>query len=291
MSENGKGFFDTDTDVSDGRYFLAYCVDRDYEEEEIASGSAKKLMAFDGSGYIMMCSFVSRELRMEAIRGLYDAEVLSWPVPNELAYMQARCCGSQGKTYIDEGIDEETVLGMIRNYDELEQFWRLEGQWVVKNEGSLGNVSALSGSGERFVEKISGAVDGICDFWVKGTSDGSIEVEDIDLWQRTSRRSNYEEMVRQKNMESIVGKALLQVKGKDVGEMDGDWIVVFFDKCRIVSDDEMQYLWSCVLAKEASKPGTYSKRDLCGFADMDEVEFRQSLNFCTDFRTGDIDDE
>ena len=32
--------------------------------------------------------------------------------------------------------------------------------------------------------------------------------------------------------------------------MDNDWTVNFFDKSRIVSDDEMQNLWSRVLAGE-----------------------------------------
>jgi Protein of unknown function (DUF2806) len=42
--------------------------------------------------------------------------------------------------------------------------------------------------------------------------------------------------------------------------VNDDWITNFFDKCRIVSDEEMQQIWAKVLAVEANKPGTYSKR-------------------------------
>ena len=34
--------------------------------------------------------------------------------------------------------------------------------------------------------------------------------------------------------------------------MEEDWIANFFDKCRIVSDSEMQSLWARVLAGEAN---------------------------------------
>ena len=122
------------------RYFMAYCVDRDYDVSELESGTAQKLMSFDGSGYVCLCSFVSRELRQEAIVELYDVGVLAWPVPAGLAYFQARCCGCEGKMYLDRGFSEEMVLGQVRNYDDVKQFWCLEGQWVVSGSGvdSLG---------------------------------------------------------------------------------------------------------------------------------------------------------
>jgi Protein of unknown function (DUF2806) len=44
--------------------------------------------------------------------------------------------------------------------------------------------------------------------------------------------------------------------------MEDDWIANFFEKCRIVSDADMQILWSKVLAGEANEPGSYSKRTL-----------------------------
>jgi len=53
--------------------------------------------------------------------------------------------------------------------------------------------------------------------------------------------------------------------------MEDDWIANFFDKSRIVSDDEMQGLWSRVLAGEANDPHTYSKRTVNFLSDLDKV--------------------
>jgi hypothetical protein len=38
-------------------------------------------------------------------------------------------------------------------------------------------------------------------------------------------------------------------------KLEDDWITNFFDKCRLISDEEMQTLWSKVLAGEANAPG------------------------------------
>ena len=62
--------------------------------------------------------------------------------------------------------------------------------------------------------------------------------------------------------------------------MDNDWTVNFFDKSRIVSDDEMQNLWSRVLAGEASAPGTYSKRTVNFLSDLDKTEANLFTQFC-----------
>ena len=61
--------------------------------------------------------------------------------------------------------------------------------------------------------------------------------------------------------------------------MGNDWITNFFDKCRIVSDEEMQSLWAKVLAGEANSPGTYSKRtvNLLGSLDKTDAELFTSL--------------
>ena len=61
-------------------------------------------------------------------------------------------------------------------------------------------------------------------------------------------------------MEDITAKAVPQLNKNEKPEsMENDWIVNFFDKSRIVSDNEMQQLWSRILAGEANAHGTYSK--------------------------------
>ena len=68
-----------------------------------------------------------------------------------------------------------------------------------------------------------------------------------------------EEMTKQLNMESITEKAILHLNDDaNPDAMENDWITNFFDKCRTVSDDDMQELWARILAGEANNPGAFS---------------------------------
>ncbi len=62
--------------------------------------------------------------------------------------------------------------------------------------------------------------------------------------------------------------------------MENDWLVNFFDKSRIVSNNEMQELWSRVLAGEANLPGTYSKRTVNFLSDLDKSEADLFTKLC-----------
>ena len=81
-------------------------------------------------------------------------------------------------------------------------------------------------------------------------------------------------------MEEITKKSLshLDMNSKP-DNMEDDWITNFFDKSRIVSDEQMQSIWAQVLAGEANSPGSYSKRtvNLLGDLDKRDAEVFQSL--------------
>ncbi len=62
--------------------------------------------------------------------------------------------------------------------------------------------------------------------------------------------------------------------------IEDDWLVNFFDKSRIVSDNEMQDLWARVLAGEANVPGTYSKRTVNSLSDLDKAEAQLFVKLC-----------
>ena len=107
------------------------------------------------------------------------------------------------------------------------------------------------------------------------------EIEITDLQKRAARRRMKEEMKYQQNMESITAKSLPQLnENADASQMDDDWIANFFDKCRIVSDDEMQTLWWRILAGEANTPGSYSKRTVNCLSEMDKTEAEMFRNLC-----------
>ena len=107
------------------------------------------------------------------------------------------------------------------------------------------------------------------------------ETEITDLHRRAVRRWIEEEAQRQKNMEDITAKALPQLDEEAAPDsVENDWIVNFFDKSRIVSDNEMQDLWSRVLAGEANTPGTYSKRTVNFLSDLDKADAELFAKLC-----------
>ena len=99
------------------------------------------------------------------------------------------------------------------------------------------------------------------------------EIEMTDLHRRAEQRRIEEEAKHQKNMEDITAKAAPHLnEDASPDAMDDDWVANLFDKCRIVSDDEMQSLWARVLAGEANTPGTYSKRTVNLLSDFDRSD-------------------
>ena len=111
------------------------------------------------------------------------------------------------------------------------------------------------------------------------------EIQITDLKQRVMHRRTEEDARHQQNIENIVGKAIRQLNDDaksdtNPADMDDDWIANFFDKCRIVSDGDMQTLWSKVLAGEAGEPGTYSKRTVNFLSEMDKNEAALFTKLC-----------
>ena len=107
------------------------------------------------------------------------------------------------------------------------------------------------------------------------------KIEITDLHQRAAHRLIQEEAKRQENMEDIIDKAMPHLNEEAKPDaMEDDWIANFFDKCRIVSDTEMQSLWARVLAGEANAPGTYSKRTVNLLSDLDKSDAELFTQFC-----------
>ncbi len=107
------------------------------------------------------------------------------------------------------------------------------------------------------------------------------EIEITDLHRRAEQRRIEEEAKHQKNMEDITAKAAPHLnKDANPDAIEDDWIANFFDRCRIVSDGEMQSLWSRVLAGEANTPGTYSKRTVNFVSELDKSDAELFTTLC-----------
>ena len=131
------------------------------------------------------------------------------------------------------------------------------------SDNSLVNLGELSKPFTVLIEKISHAVgtlyepvkiEKVAKAEAKAAKiKAQSEIEVTDLQRRAEQRRFEEEERNQKNMEDITAKAGPHLNQDANPEaMDDDWIANFFDKCRIVSNSEMQSLWSQVLAGEAN---------------------------------------
>ena len=130
------------------------------------------------------------------------------------------------------------------------------------------------------IEKVSAAVGGIAKPYQivrvakaeakAGRIRAESEIELADLRFRAASRFVEEETRKQENMESIVRRALPRLTADAEPEsMEDDWITNFFEKSRIVSDEEMQELWSRVLAGEANNSGSFSRKTINILHDVD----------------------
>jgi len=137
--------------------------------------------------------------------------------------------------------------------------------------GSLINLGDLSKPATLLIEKISEAIGGIAKpYQIKRIASAEAEAEKIralsqieisELQRRALIRFVAEETKKQSNIEEITNNAVKELSdGAKPNEIENDWIAHFFDKCKLVSDKEMQLIWGKVLAGEANNPGLYSKR-------------------------------
>ncbi len=136
---------------------------------------------------------------------------------------------------------------------------------------SLINTGELTKPATVLIEKISNAVGVL---WepnqirrvAQAKADAAMtlaksDIEIDEVQRRVAHRFVEEETRKQLNMESIVGKAIGDVDpNAPTEDVQDDWIANFFDKCRSVSDDDMQRLWSRILSGEANTPGSFSRK-------------------------------
>lgn len=158
-------------------------------------------------------------------------------------------------------------------------------------ENLLAKLGDLSKPATVLVEKISDAVGGIFKpYQLVRVAKAEAEADRIraesqiqvtDLHRRAMHRFLEEEAKKQSNMEAVTEKALPMLEDKSNPQnVEDDWITNFFDKSRIVSDEDMQKLWSRVLAGEANAPGTFAKRTVNLLADLDKSDAELFARLC-----------
>jgi len=156
---------------------------------------------------------------------------------------------------------------------------------------SLINLGEISKPATVLIEKVSDALGGYFKPYqikrvAKAEAEAAIikaknQIEITSLEQRAVQRFVSEEAKKQENIEAITSKALPGLnEDSDPEDIEDDWIVNFFDKCRLISNEDMQNLWSKVLSGEANSPGRYSKRTVNFLSSLDKSDAELFKNLC-----------
>jgi hypothetical protein len=157
---------------------------------------------------------------------------------------------------------------------------------------SVVNLGDLTKPATILIEKVSDAVGGIfrpsqIRRVAQAEADADMikavaQLEITELQRRAAERFFAEETIKQANMEAIAQKALPQLRDDAHPEqVENDWFANFLDKCRLISDEEMQALWSRLLAGEANTPGHFSKRTVNTLASMDKSDAELFKALCS----------
>lgn len=73
------------------------------------------------------------------------------------------------------------------------------------------------------------------------------------------------------NQVNIVDVALQNISDSSrINDVDNDWLALFMDMARIISDEEFQLIWGKILAEECNEPGCIPKGALCILQRMDK---------------------
>lgn len=150
-------------------------------------------------------------------------------------------------------------------------------------DGPLVNIGELSKPATVLVEKICNAVGVLYEptrmrRLARAEADAEkikalAKIELSQIEERAIERLLYQEARKQDNIEQIAAQAASQLPpNADVASMDEDWIAHLFKQCDTVSDKQMQSLWSGLLAGEATKPGSFSKRTVDFVSSMDKQD-------------------
>ena len=156
---------------------------------------------------------------------------------------------------------------------------------------SLVNLGELSKPITKLVESIS---DGIGAWWKPhgirreakaeaeaATIKAKAEIEIQQLEERAAERVSLDQTRQQANIERIIDGAVRELP-ESVSEepVDPDWTSAFFADCKDISNEEMQSLWSRILAGEVASPGSFSRRTLAIVKSLSKIEAHNFTQLC-----------
>lgn len=134
-------------------------------------------------------------------------------------------------------------------------------------EAEAHRIKVLADAKSYEIDKIGDALRNNKDLPVAFHNDDSSLAIDISdgkqLVERSNFRLQYQQAKKEQNIESVIGKAVLELGDKTTNsteEVDEDWYTRFFETVEDISDEQVQSLWARILAGEVLKPRTYTYR-------------------------------
>ncbi|WFO51380.1 DUF2806 domain-containing protein [Aeromonas veronii] len=162
----------------------------------------------------------------------------------------------------------------------------------MSDGNSVINFGDLSKPATVLIEKISGAIGVIYEpTKIKRMAKAEVEANKIrvlgdieisEVQQRALSRFVHEEGKKQENIESITYQATAFLDNSaDPMAVDNDWISYFFEKCRNISDAEIQVVWARILAGESNNPGSFSKKTIEIISTLDKSDANLFTTLCS----------
>ena len=82
------------------------------------------------------------------------------------------------------------------------------------------------------------------------------------------------------NVFSKAAQELQSLDDIDENRVNQEWCAMFFDYCKDVANEDIQYIWSKLLVKEIKEPSTISKRTLSVLKNMEAFELKWFADLC-----------
>ena len=79
----------------------------------------------------------------------------------------------------------------------------------------------------------------------------------------------------------VNGSVVYLIPSAKPENLEDDWLAQFFDKTRLVSDEEFQEIWARLLAEECNNPGSIPKSLLFILEKMDRREAEDFMRLCS----------
>jgi hypothetical protein len=161
-----------------------------------------------------------------------------------------------------------------------------------ESKGALVKIDVTGEAATTFVKKVSRFVGGMFGPWQRkrmaraeaeaARVQAASDIEVTDMYRRAEQRRKFEDAAHQENMEAIASLSVtLLTDGAKANAVDDDWMANFFEKCRNISNEQMQSVWSRVLAGEVNEPGTFSRRTVNAIADLDQADCEMFTRLCS----------